>query len=99
MCNQTAWMALSLGICTFVAVQCSSCFKVNCICSQKFIKALYCKLALHLRADPGTVNVWLPSPLAFDLPLTLSQQLTMNDTVSNETNFICLCGKIITYYN
>ena len=99
MCNQTAWMALSLAICTCVAVQCSSCFKVNCICSRKFIKAIYCKLALHLRADPDTVNVWVPSPLAFDLLLTLSQQITMNDTVSNETNFICLCGKIITYYN
>ena len=81
MCNQTAWMALSLGMCTFVAVQCSSSLKVNCICSRKFIKAIYCKFALHLRAEPATVNVWVPSPLAFDLLLTLSQQLTMNYTV------------------
>ena len=78
MCNQTAWMALSLGMCTFVAVQCSSFFKVNCICSRKFIKAIYCKFALHLRAEPATVSIWVPSPLAFDLLLALSQQLTIN---------------------
>ena len=81
MCNQTAWMALSLGMSTFVAVQCSIVFKVNCICSRKFIKAIYCKFALRLRAEPATVNVWVPSPLAFDLLLTLGQQLTMNYTV------------------
>ena len=97
MCNQTAWMALSLGMCTFVAVQCSSFFKVNCICSWKFIKAIYCKFALHLRAEPATVSVWVPSPLAFDLLLTLGQQLTMNYTVCQWNEFHLLMWKDICY--